>query len=239
LYPALAIRAFWVRRKNIKNLISSSNYDRYWRLMALASTDFCFTIPLTIRLIVTKRLAGVSPWVSWAHIHSGYSHIVQIPRSVVILRPLVASSYEVIRWTPVIAAFVAFAFLGLTSEARRNYRLLASTVAKSLGFALFTEKPATFSPHVVDHSLHFVPPVSITQQTGSRRDSDLSSDKLSTKLGPEVQSVKRPTDTAATGLSIDEVPRVPEPALDPDLVKRASVPDVSTPIYPGNALDRV
>ena len=245
MHPALTVRALITRRQRIKELFGSNSnltYDRYWRLIALASTDFCFTIPLTIRLIVTKVLSGVSPWVSWAHTHSGYSRIVQIPRVVVEQRPIVASSYEVIRWTPVLGAFLAFGFLGFTNELRRNYRLLASTIAKFLGFTLFTRSPATPGPCIVDHSIHFALPLSIAQQTGSARDSDSSSDKLSTGSNPEAQSslpVKPPTPVSPTGLSIEEVPRVPESALDPALVGGPTVPDASTSIRLENALDRV
>ena len=228
------------RRRQYKDLISTNAnlpYDRYWRLIALASVDFCLTVPLSIRAIVTGALSGVSPWVSWEDTHREYSHVVQIPRMVLDRSPVTVSSYEITRWTSVLCAFLFFGFFGFTDEARRNYRELATTIAKFFGFTLCTGVTASTSgPRVIDHSLRFALPVSTAQQTVSGRDSDSFSDGFS-----EVQfhpPAKMLTSTSSMSLSVDESTRVPEPVLDPALVRRSFVPDGPPPVHPGNAQDR-
>lgn len=228
------------RRKQSKNFIGTNaclSYDRYWRLIALASADFCFTIPLAIRSIVTNSLSGVSPWVSWADTHAEYSRIPQVPRIVVDQDQNAISSYEINRWTPVLCALFFFGFFGFTNEARKNYRLLAATIAKLLGFT-FVKNASTPGSYAIDHSLHFALPMSTTQQTVSGRDSDSFSDKLS--IAVQYHSpTNRPTSTGSTTLSIDEVPRVPEPILDPVLVRKSSAPDTPTFFHQDNSADRL
>lgn len=105
--------------------------------MALASLDFCFTIPLAIWGIVSNVLwGGVSPWVSWADTHWGYSRVFQFPRVLLDQHPVVSSSLETTRWAAVLCAFVFFAFFGFADEARQNYLLLASQVASFFGYTV-------------------------------------------------------------------------------------------------------
>ena len=133
--------------------------------MALASVDFCFTIPLTIWAVVDDALLGVRPWVSWASIHSGYTQIIQVPRTTLVQDSVATQGLELYRWSSVLCAFIFFAFFGFAEEARKNYRLLASTIAKSLGYTVFTESTASSGPHAIDVSLNFAPPTTATQQT--------------------------------------------------------------------------
>ena len=236
-YPALIIRAFMKRRKQFKDLIvfdSNLTYNYYWRLIALASLDFCFTIPLAIRTITVGVLLHVDPWVSWADTHSRYSRVYQIPRIILDLHPALEYSFEITRWAAVLCAFVFFGFFGFVNEATRNYRLLASTIAKFFGFNIFPERVSTPGSPVIDHSLRFTLPVSITQQTMSRRDSDSFSEKLLTMANNFDLEVQPHSPIK----SIDEVLPVPEPALDPALVRKPFVLDNSTPTCLGNALDR-
>ncbi|KAF9647221.1 pheromone receptor, partial [Thelephora ganbajun] len=137
-YGFFTIRAFMRRRKQFKDLITANanlTYSRYWRLIALASIDFCFTVPLAIWGIVQNTLWGkVNPWVSWADTHWGYSRVFQFPRILLELKPGVIYSLESTRWAAVFCAFVFFGFFGFADEAKKNYRLLASTVTKRLGY---------------------------------------------------------------------------------------------------------
>ena len=139
------IRAVMGRRKQGKDLVTvSSNltYSRYWRLIALASVDFCFTIPLAIWGIVENaRFGEVRPWLSWDDTHWGYSRVFQFPRVVLDRTPIRVISLEITRWAAVLCAFVFFGFFGFADEAKENYCLLASTIAKRLGY-----KTAPFTP---------------------------------------------------------------------------------------------
>ena len=247
-YPVLTIRAFLGRRKDFKGIISANanlSYDHYWRLIALASSDFFFSIPLTVRAIVTNAISvsGVHPWVSWADTHSGYSRVIQVPRAE--LDRISLYSYEVTRWGVILCAYLFFGFFGFNNEAKRNYRLLASTIAKFLGFTIFAEGTSTTSgSRVIDHSLHFAPSVSFTQQTVSASDSDSLSDKSSDAVNKfdidlEIQPhshVKQFTVTSSTNSSAGEVPQAPELVLSPASMGRPLVSAAPTLIYSGNVL---
>jgi pheromone a factor receptor len=181
------------RRKDFKDIINANaglSYDHYWRLVALASCDFCFTIPITLRTIILNSLFGAYPWVSWAATHRGYSRVGHISRIALEQEPLLLYTYEINRWAAASCAYLFFGFFGFAKEARGNYRRMASAIAKLLGFTMFTETMPRPGPCIIDHSLHFAPPTSITQQTASGNDSDSLSEKLSTtasKLDLEVQ----------------------------------------------------
>jgi pheromone a factor receptor len=245
----LTIRAFRERQNHLKvavNANSNLSYDNYWRLIALASSDFFFTIPLTLKTIVLNSLSGVSPWVSWDDTHSGFSRVFQFPRVRVNQDPILLYSCELTRWGVILCAYLIFGFFGFTNEAKRNYRLLASKIAKPLGFTIPIEKVPKPGPCIIDHSLHFALPVSITQQTVSATGSDSFSDKSSTgvdkfNLDLEAQPgspTKRLTSTSSTSFSIDEVPRLPEPVFDPAAVGKPFVPVAPTSTHPRNAPDR-
>jgi pheromone a factor receptor len=170
-----------VRRKQFQDLVSTNaylTYSRYWRLVALASTDFCFTIPIAVRTIAEGIASGPAPWVSWADTHSGYSRVFQVPRVLLNQSPALVASFEITRWAAVICAFVFFGFFGFADEAMKNYRLFATTVTKRFGYTTFTEtKSMTDSLYKsgAGSQASISLPVFITQQTDSKRDS--ASDK--------------------------------------------------------------
>ncbi|KAF9791976.1 STE3-domain-containing protein [Thelephora terrestris] len=254
-YGALTIRAFMKRRKQFRDLITANSnltYSRYWRLVALASLDFCFTIPFATWGVVGPALwSEVRPWVSWADTHWGYSRVFQFPR--ILLDPVSAYSLETTRWAAVFCAFVFFGFFGFADEARKNYRLLASTVTKRLGYTTFSESMAISDSMVKSNNgskSGVSLPVFITQQIESKRDSfDSYSDKLSTsiilndcdlKVQPYSPTEQSTSSSSSSMISpVDEVPRVPESVLDHTSVRRPSVPDAPKSVYPDSALDQV
>ena len=238
LHLALTIRAFMDKRRQHKDLIPSSpnlTYNCYWRLVALASVDFCFTIPLTVWAVVNDALLGIRPWVSWASIHSGYAQIIQVPRTALDQSPVATQGLELYRWSSVLCAFIFFAFFGFAEEARKNYRLLAFTVAKSLGCAAFAENVPSSDPHAVDLSLHFAPPTTATQQTVlSKEDSHPFPDHFSTTinwrdleaqpLSSTEQSTSTPTSPSSMVSPQAKSPWILENAPDPALAKTSPVP---------------
>ena len=200
------------RRKQFRDLVTANSnltYSRYWRLVALASLDFCFTIPLASWPIIANTMwSQVHPWVSWADTHWGYARVFQFPRILIDQEPVVLYSLETTRWAAVLCAFVFFGFFGFADEAKKNYRLLASTVTKRFGYTTFSETAAISDSYVflllpsfrfrttrLNHTFYSMVksgtgskagvslPVFITQQTESKRDSfDSYSDKLSTSI---------------------------------------------------------
>lgn len=263
------------RRKQFRDLITANanlTYSRYWRLIAMASVDFCFTLPLAIWSITANLMwSQVNPWVSWADTHWGYSRVFQFPMVVLEQNPVVLYSLQTTRWAAVLCAFVFFGFFGFADEAKKHYRLLASTVTKRLGYTTFAETTAISDSYVYSSSFRFRTcsnhspysmvksgsgsktgvslPVFITQETDSKRDSfDSYSDKLSTSITIGEYDLKvpySPTEQSTSSSSssvhspVDEVPRVPESALDPASTRRPSVPDAPKSVYPDNALDQV
>ena len=216
IHPALSIREFLKRRKQLRDIIashSSLTYGRYWRLIALSSMDFCFTIPLAVRGIVMNALLEVSPWVSWADTHWGYSRVLQYTRA---LLPFSVYSLEINRWAAVLCAFVFFGFFGFAGEARKNYRLLASVIARWLGWKTVVETAEP--PAYIRSSLHFasvhLPPGSATQRSSLSSSSSVIS-------------------TTEKDLQASET------ALDPEFLKRPSLWGVPNSSYPDNTLDQV
>ena len=173
----LAIRAFVKKRKRFEELISSNSTvvrNSYWRLMVMCTGDLCFTIPLATWAIVQNAKGYVRPWVSWASIHENYSHINQIPRTVLDARCADhCYGFEVGRWSAVLCAFVFFAYFGFAEEARKNYRGLATAIARLLGNVAPVGSVVIPDPRVDDFFLRFASPAPTSQQTGSKRDSDL------------------------------------------------------------------
>ena len=132
-------------------------YSHYWRLVALASVDFFFTIPLAISVIALDAGAGVLPWVSWDHTHFGYTHVDQIPRVELDQTPIRIVGLEIVRWGPVLCSFVFFVFFGFAEEAVENYRLFASTVAKRLGCKRVPPNSPPAQPPAMNFPMEEVP----------------------------------------------------------------------------------
>jgi pheromone a factor receptor len=256
-YGFFTILAFMRRRKQFRDLITANTnltYSRYWRLIALASLDFCFTIPVAVWAIVANSVwSDVQPWVSWADTHWGYSRVFQYPRIIMDQTPVFVSLLETTRWAAVLCAFTFFGFFGFADEAKKHYRIVASTVTKRLGYTTFAESAAISDSMVKSGTgsrTGVSLPVFITQQIESKRDSfDSYSDKLSTSITIGEYDLKvqpySPTEQSSSSSSssmnspLEEVPRVPESILDPASVRRPSIPDAPKSVHPDNALDQV
>jgi pheromone a factor receptor len=140
LSSAFTLRAFLKRRKQFKDFISTGalTYNRYWRLAALATVDFFITLPFSTWWVIRNAVVfPVRPWISWADTHWGYSRVFQFA-AVTYDGPTLAM-LEMIRWSPVFCALVFFAFFGFAEEAKKNYRLFASTVTKRFGSTTSTQ----------------------------------------------------------------------------------------------------
>ena len=211
---ALTLRAFVKRRKVLEDLIATNasfTYSRYWRLMVLATTDFCFTIPLAMWGIIENAIDGeFQSWTSWADTHSEYSQILQFPRAS--LSRLDIWALELSRWSAILCAFVFFGFFGLSSEAKKNYRPLASAIAKYLRIPAFAQNVATPDLHVQSPLSFASAPASFPSTTQS---STLSS---SSSVFPPIEEVAHLDATT-----------------DPAPVRRASTPVTPIPVPVDNS----
>jgi pheromone a factor receptor len=167
--------------------------------------------------------------------------------------PVLVYLLETTRWAAILCVVIFFGFFGFADEAKKHYRLLASTVTKRLGYTTFSET-APISASMVKSGTGSRTgvslPVFITHETDSKRDSfDSFSDKLSTSITINEYDLKvqpySPTDQSTSSSSssmnspIDDVPRVPESILDPASVRRPSVPDAPKSVHPDHVLDQV
>src|SRR6266849_2721289 len=77
-----AIYAFYKRRRNHMQLISSANRNQYLRLMAISLVEMLGTIPFRsgfgTYFIVSNVKIGVIPWRGWAAMHSYNSSVAQV-----------------------------------------------------------------------------------------------------------------------------------------------------------------
>jgi len=138
VYSALTIRAFLKRRSQFKELLSGNNNlnsSRYLRLMLLAGTEILCTIPVASYFLYLNIKLGVQPWISWEDTHSNFSRVDQIPQVIWERIPYFQTGMEVSRWLLVACAIIFFGFFGFADEARKNYRLAFSSVAKRVGYS--------------------------------------------------------------------------------------------------------
>lgn len=140
----LTLRAFLRRRAAFNQYLSSNSSlttNRYFRLMALASTELLCTIPISsYGLYLNLTAAPMNKWISWSDTHFNYSKIGQFPSALWRVDHTTAVAFELSRWSAVFCAFVFFGFFGFAGEARKNYRLAFQTIIRILGISLLKPK---------------------------------------------------------------------------------------------------
>ncbi|KAJ6629055.1 fungal pheromone STE3G-protein-coupled receptor [Mycena sp. CBHHK59/15] len=138
VYCVMSLRCFTRRRAEFAQFLSSNTSitaSRYFRLMALATTEICFTTPLAIFTIYLNAVVTpVGPWVSFADTHFDYGRVEQFPAFLWRAEPLNVAAIELTRWASPFCALVFFAFFGFAVEARKHYRTAFWAVAKRVGF---------------------------------------------------------------------------------------------------------
>ncbi|THV00877.1 putative pheromone receptor [Dendrothele bispora CBS 962.96] len=176
-YCVRSIIAFNQRRTQFKQLLSGNsnlNANRYWRLMSLAAVEILLTVPFGVYgMYVDATAVHVSPWISFADTHFGFSRIDSIPTIIWRATSLGEFSIEVTRWAPIMCAIIFFAFFGFADEARKNYKAMYGSVAKKLGVTTFgSETNASskgFGTSSNGRSGHL--PVFVSKETSRKRDS--------------------------------------------------------------------
>ncbi|RPD60895.1 STE3-domain-containing protein [Lentinus tigrinus ALCF2SS1-6] len=181
----LTLRAFFQRRRQFNELMASNNnltFNRYFRLMGLASIEILFTIPLTIYNIVENlRVAPIYEYRGLADLHYKFSRVNSM--SAIAWR----SSPELIKvmnfrvWAPIGCALLFFCFFGLAEEARKHYKLALSSVAKRVGITTMDRSGSGFTSTGSKSGFGRATIPTFVQR--KRRDSlDSFSDKLSTNI---------------------------------------------------------
>lgn len=125
-FIALTLRAFWRRRIQFQELLSSASsmsISRYFRLMLLSFLEMVLTIPLAVYSIyINTNGVPVAPYKSWADTHYQFWVVLQIPAFIWQGNQANAIAVEMGRWIYPCAAFLFFALFGFAEEARRHYR---------------------------------------------------------------------------------------------------------------------
>jgi pheromone a factor receptor len=153
VYSVLAIRAFAKTRSQFNEFLSGNNYrnltsSRYLRLMALAGTDVCCTVPLQIFQFYTSVSGvGVRPWKGWHETHVGFSRVDAYPKIIWQHYRNYVNPIESTRWIIVGCAFMFFAYFGFADEAFKNYRSAIRTVSKTVGISVHTDTEDTFGAY--------------------------------------------------------------------------------------------
>lgn len=198
------LRAFMRRRRQFSELLASNNnmnFNRYFRLMALATLELLGTIPFSIYFLVRDIQTPVYEWRGLADLHWGFSRIEQYPYLEWNSVPGNKIGLTLQQYLTIACGIVFFLFFGLAEEARTHYRLAFTSVAKRLGLSTGGSSTSTSGwspskgsrlgvsiPSFVQRS--FVSPVSpaATQPSPARRKRDsfgldsFGSGRLSTEL---------------------------------------------------------
>ncbi|KAF8841556.1 STE3-like pheromone receptor [Paxillus ammoniavirescens] len=136
VYAACTFRLALRQKSRLREMLHtgcSIDAGRYWRLMALCTTEIIFTVPLSLYSIIMNAVDNAPmPYVSWAYIHEGFSAVGQYPSVAWQTSPASIASLEVSRWCFFLCAFVVFAFFGWTEECRDFYRHAFWSVGRCL-----------------------------------------------------------------------------------------------------------
>ncbi|KAJ3568207.1 hypothetical protein NP233_g5865 [Leucocoprinus birnbaumii] len=131
-YCVLTLRAIVLRRLEFTRILSahpSITPWRYFRLMALATSDLLFTMPLAAFVIwLNVTTTPIEPWRGWADTHFDFSRVNQYPALFWRRDPKIVASMEFTRWLVPACALIFFAFFGVADEARRNYVVVFKTL---------------------------------------------------------------------------------------------------------------
>jgi len=239
-YCIRTIRELALRRAQFKEFLAANrnlSASRYFRLMGLAGVEILFTIPLGCWSIYTNTTAQpVEPYVSWEYVHSQMGVIDQVPAAEWQATPLSTANIELSRWFLILCALVFFAFFGFADEARKNYRLAYTSIAKRVGLstgsmsATGTWTANGTNPDMSYNGGNATMPVFITHQSEKKRDSlaSFSSRMSLPDYGGALGDLKKdpfsPTATTSGSISKESLPRLP---MDIDNVPLPALPEAA------------
>lgn len=113
-------------------------------MICFCAVDMVVTIPITVGLTTAALVDSngkLKPYSSWSAVHYEFGTVLQITASELDTFSVQRSRIDVGRWVAPISAFLFFGILGLTHEARSEYRRLA-LAAWHWGDKKQTQRPA-------------------------------------------------------------------------------------------------
>lgn len=113
---------------------SDLNFNRYFRLMALAVVNMLFLLPLGIyTMIVNTTESPIYIWRGLSDLHYDFSAVDQYPAIIWRANPLAQASVMFSEWSFIGCALLFFVFFGFGDEALRHYRQVYEMITKRLG----------------------------------------------------------------------------------------------------------
>lgn len=127
VYACLTIYSFIQTRRQFSQVLSESgadlNLSRFFRLMAVATTDMAFSLPLSLYFMIANMIFyPVEPWVSWDETHSFINEVWIVSYEDIRSIPSLKISYSLNLWLIPGCAFLFFMFFGLSSEVVNGYQ---------------------------------------------------------------------------------------------------------------------
>jgi pheromone a factor receptor len=238
-YCIRTIRELAIRRAQFKEFLAANrnlSSSRYFRLMGLAGIEVVCTIPLACwSIYLNTSTQPVEPYVSWQYAHAEMGVIDQVPAVLWRATPISTMSIELTRWFLVLCAVIFFAFFGFADEARKNYRLAYTSIAKRVGLSTGSmSATGTYTANGTNPDMSYnggtaTMPVFITHQSEKKRDSlaSFSSRMSLPDYGGALADVKEPfspTATTAGSMSKESLPRSP---VDIDSVPLPALPEAT------------
>lgn len=132
----LSLLAFNKRRAQFAEFMSAHSaltMNRYFRLMAIATTDLLLSVPISAYGIYLNASEDIAPWISWDDTHFHFWQVHQYPAILWRSDRNTLISIELSRWLVPFCAFVFFAFFGFASEARAFYARHFVSLRKRVG----------------------------------------------------------------------------------------------------------
>ncbi|QRV81734.1 STE3-type pheromone receptor [Ceratobasidium sp. AG-Ba] len=137
-YAVLTLREFMRIRRQFSRVLSESgtnlNLSRFFRLMALVSTDIICTVPLSLYFLIQNAVIFPYTWASWEVIHKHRNDVATNSQKQISAIPGSKTGFEFNLWSIPGCAFLFFMYFGLSSDARRQYKLVFWIMLSPLGF---------------------------------------------------------------------------------------------------------
>ncbi|KAN0080234.1 Pheromone A receptor domain containing protein [Tylopilus felleus] len=258
-YCIRTIRELAIRRAQFKEFLAANrnlSSSRYFRLMGLAGIEVVCTVPLACwSIYLNTSTQPVEPYVSWQYAHAEMGVIDQVPAVLWRATPISTMSIELTRWFLVLCAVIFFAFFGFADEARKNYRLAYTSIAKRVGLSTgsmsatgtytangyvkpnfdFTAPELTkcllisTNPDMSYNGGTATMPVFITHQSEKKRDSlaSFSSRMSLPDYGGALTDVKEPFSPTTTTAGSMSKESLPRSPVDIDSVPLPTLPEAT------------
>lgn len=114
----LVLRWFLLRRRQFSAILHSSGSGmsprRYFKLMALASTEILLTFPTSLYIFISNASQPLQPWIGWSNLHYGFSDVEKY--MIQDIGKVYAVPMQIGRFLGVVAVFIFLCFFGPTKD---------------------------------------------------------------------------------------------------------------------------